>query len=258
MGTIYEDQQFIDLYAQDVQPAVNPWRLALVTVLQFAEGMPDRQAADAVRGRIDWKYLLGLEMTDAGFDYLVLCEFRARLVTGGVDTLLLERLIEIFKKEDVLKNHKQQRTDSTHILTAVRDLSRLELVGKPMLHTLNNLAIISPGSLKRVTPAEWKKRYLMDWEDYHLPKSKSERLELGKQVGQDDIQLLEAIFEKETPVWIREIPAVEILRQVWIQNFYKNENGLHWRESGNIPPASRMICSPFDLDAPYNTKRHHH
>lgn len=76
LGTIYEDQQFIDLYAQDGQPAVNPWRLALVTVLQFAEGMPDRQAAEAVRGRIDWKYLLGLEMTDAGFDYSVLCEFR--------------------------------------------------------------------------------------------------------------------------------------------------------------------------------------
>ena len=258
LGTIYEDQQFKDLYAHDGQSAVSPWRLALITVLQFAENMPDRQAADAVRGRIDWKYLLGLEITDAGFDYSILCEFRARLVTGGADILLLERMIEIFKNEGVLKSRKQQRTDSTHILTAVRDLSRLELVGKTMLHVLNSLAIVSPTWLKTIAPMEWEKRYLIGWEDYHLPKSKAKRLELGEQVVQDGIQLLEAVFEKTAPAWICEMPAVDILRQVWVQNFYEDENGLHWRESGNIPPASRMICSPFDLEARYNTKRHHH
>ena len=144
LGTIYEDQQFKDLYAHDGQPAVSPWRLALITVLQCAENIPDRQAAESVRERIDWKYLLGLEMTDAGFDYSVLCEFQVRLVTGGAGTLLLERMIEIFKNEGILKTRKQQRTDSTHILTAVRDLSRLELVGKTMLHTLNSLAVVSP------------------------------------------------------------------------------------------------------------------
>ena len=98
----------------------------------------------------------------------------------------------------------------------------------------------------------------MIWEDYHLPKSKTKRLELGERVGQDGIQLQEAIFEKEAPAWIREMPAVEILRQVWVQNFHEDEDGLHWRQSGNIPPASRMICSPFDLEARYNTKRNHH
>src|SRR5437868_675275 len=82
LGTIYEDVFFSELYPNDGQPAANPWRLALVTVLQFAENLPDRQAADAVRSRIDWKYLLGLELTDAGFDYSVLCEFRQRLLQG--------------------------------------------------------------------------------------------------------------------------------------------------------------------------------
>jgi len=85
----------------------------------------------------------------------------------------------------------------------------------------------------------------MDWEDYHLPKSKSERLELGEQVGQDGLQLLETILEKESPAWIREIPAVEILRQVWVQNFYEDENGLHWRGSGNIPPGCKNDLLPF-------------
>jgi transposase len=80
LGSIYTDEDFADLFPKDGQPAEAPWRLALVTVLQFVENLSDQQAADAVRGRLDWKYLLGLELTDAGFDASVLCEFRARLI----------------------------------------------------------------------------------------------------------------------------------------------------------------------------------
>ena len=82
LGAIYDDRMFASLYPARGQPAHSPWRLALVTVLQFTEGLSDRQAADAVRGRIDWKYALGLELTDPGFDFSVLCEFRARLQEG--------------------------------------------------------------------------------------------------------------------------------------------------------------------------------
>ena len=82
LGTFYDDQRFAALFPDRGRPAEAPWRLALVTVLQFAEGLPDRQAADAVRGRIDWKYALGLELTDPGFDFSVLCEFRSRLLAG--------------------------------------------------------------------------------------------------------------------------------------------------------------------------------
>ncbi len=74
---MYDALLFDGLYPHEGQPAASPWRLALITVLQFAENLPARQAADAVRARIDWKYLLGLELTDPGFDYSVLCEFRA-------------------------------------------------------------------------------------------------------------------------------------------------------------------------------------
>ena len=92
LGVIYRDEQFADLFARRGRPAVPPWRLAVVTVMQFAEGLPDRQAADAVRARIDWKYALGLELTDAGFDYSVLSEFRARLVAGSAEERLLDVL----------------------------------------------------------------------------------------------------------------------------------------------------------------------
>ena len=80
LGTIYQDELFADLYPGRGQPAYAPWRLALVTVFQFIENLTDRQAADAVRSRLDWKYCLSLELTDAGFDHTVLSEFRTRLV----------------------------------------------------------------------------------------------------------------------------------------------------------------------------------
>jgi len=88
LGTIYQDQMFAHLFPHNGRPVEAPWRLALITVLQFLEELPDRQAADAVRGRIDWKYLLGLELTDPGFDATVLCEFRKRLIEGGAEQLL--------------------------------------------------------------------------------------------------------------------------------------------------------------------------
>lgn len=113
LGTIYEDERFAHLYPHDGQPAMSPWRLAMVTVVQFAENLPDRQAANAVRSRIDLKYLLGLELTDPGFDYSVLCEFRARLLADDVLSLLLDRMIEVVKEKGVLKRRGQQKTDST-------------------------------------------------------------------------------------------------------------------------------------------------
>jgi transposase len=86
LGTLYEDADFAALFPARGQPALPPWRLAVVTVLQFLEGLSDRQAADAVRARIDWKYALSLELSDPGFDYSALSEFRARLVAGGCST----------------------------------------------------------------------------------------------------------------------------------------------------------------------------
>ena len=103
--------------ADPLKPA---FRLALITVWQFLEELPDRQAADAVRGRIDWKYALGLELTDPGFDATVLCEFRKRLVEGGIEQVLLDAMLTAFKEQGWLKSRQNQRTDSTHVLAAIR------------------------------------------------------------------------------------------------------------------------------------------
>lgn len=132
LGAIYDDETFAHLFPRRGQPGETPWRLALVTIMQFAEGLSDRRAADAVRARIDWKYALSLELDDPGFDGSVLSEFRTRLLSGGAERLLLDKLLDRFCELKLLKAGGRQRTDSTHVLAAVRALNRFELVKETM------------------------------------------------------------------------------------------------------------------------------
>lgn len=118
-------------------------QLALISVMQFAEGLTDRQAAEALRSRIDWKYALGLEITDSGFDYSVLSEFRGRLIARGREHQILEKILEEFKQKGWLKSRGKARTDSTHVIAAIRQLNRLECVGETLRHCLNELATIA-------------------------------------------------------------------------------------------------------------------
>lgn len=255
LGTIYEDRDFADLFAVRGQPGERPWRLALVTVMQYAEGLTDRQAAEAVRGRIDWKYALGLELEDAGFDYSVLSEFRARLVHGGAEQRLLDRLLGQLAERGLLKGKSQQRTDSTHVLAAIGVLNRLELVGEALHHSLEVLALVVPEWLKSWVSGEWYERYEGRLREYRLPKAEQERQALAEQIGRDGVLLLSQVYEAEHLPWLRALPAVEILRRVWVQQYYPQEGEVHWRVSGNLPPAERMLSSPYDTEARYGTKR---
>src|SRR5215204_483547 len=172
---LYQDEDFRTLYPARGQPGLTSWRLALVTVFQFLEHLSDRQAADAVRARIDWKYALGLELTDPGFHFSVLAEFRARLVAGGAEHLLLDTMLERFKARGLVKARGKQRTDSTHVLAAVRDLSFLELVAETLRAALDDLAAVAPDWLRGVAKPVWFERYGRRVEDYRLPKSREER-----------------------------------------------------------------------------------
>ena len=140
LGAIYLDEPFSQLFPNHGQPAESPGRLAWVRVLQFSEGLSDRQAAEAVRARIDWKYVLGLDLTDPGFHYSVLSEFRARLIQGGQESALLDALLAQLKQKNLIKAGGQQRTDATHVLASVRQLNRLEIVGETVRRALNELA----------------------------------------------------------------------------------------------------------------------
>ncbi len=144
LGTIYTDEVFADLFPTHGQPAEAPWRLALVTVFQFMEGLTDRQAADAVRDRLAWKYALSLELTDPGFDHTVLSEFRSRLVEGNAEQRLLDLLLERCREGGWLHAHGRQRTDSTHVLAKIRALNRILCVAQTMVYVLNIHAARSP------------------------------------------------------------------------------------------------------------------
>lgn len=255
MGVFYTDEAFAELFSRRGQPAQSPWQLALVTVMQFAEGLTDQQAADAVRGRIDWKYALGLELTDAGFDASVLCEFRTRLMTHEAAGLLLDAMLARFREDGLLKARGKQRTDSTHVLAAVRDLNRLECVGETMRYALNELAGVAPDWLREHSPATWYERYGKRVEAYRLPKHKVKREALAVEIGTDGYQLLSWLYAGATPGQLRALPAVEVLRQVWVQQFYLEEGQVSLRGKSDLPPCAKLIQSPYDPEARCNTKR---
>jgi transposase len=125
VGPIFDDASFAALFARREHPAEVPWRLALVAVMQFAKRLSDRQAADAVRARIDWKYALELELTDPSFDCSVLSVFRARLVAGSAEHTRLDRLLTMCRLRGWLKARGRQCTDSPHVLGALGVLNRL-------------------------------------------------------------------------------------------------------------------------------------
>lgn len=256
LGVFYEDKSFRHLFSPQGQPAYTPWRLALITIMQFMEGLTDRQAADAVRSRIDWKYALGLELTDSGFDFSVLSEFRDRLIDGEVEQQLFEGLLNRFREKGLLKAPQKQRTDSTHIVAAIRTLSRLENIGETLCSALNTIAAVAPDWLQKIIPdPNWYERYGQRIQESRLPSSKEKRKILAVQMGADGIHLLDAIFSESAPLWLRKIEAVEILRQVWIQQFYFQLGSLRWREPSNCPPPAILINSPYDPDARRGNKR---
>jgi transposase len=255
LETIYTDSQFAPLFSPRGQSAESPWRLAVVTILQFAEGLSDRQAAEAVRSRIDWKYLLGLKLEDAGFDYSVLSEFRDRLIAGGMEQQLLDTLLARFRARGLLKAHSQQRTDSTHIEAAIRILNRLELVGETMRHALNSLAVSAPDWLKAHVPTEWYERYGPRFEQWRLPKTEAERHKLALQIGRDGQQLLLWAYAPDTPETVRKEAAVDILRRVWVQQYYIQDDDIFWRKPDNLPPSELGIHSPYDPQARFSIKR---
>jgi transposase len=193
LGPVYRDGQFAALFPRHGQPAAAPGRLALAVVLQFMENLSDREAADAVRGRIDWKYALGLALTDPGFDHTVLSEFRSRLVADGAELLLLDTLLQRLQEQGLVKARGRQRTDSTHVLAAVRTLNRLERVGETLRAALNEVATVAPGWLQAMAPAAWYERYGRRVENYRLPKTEAAHQDLAATIRADGQQLLSVI-----------------------------------------------------------------
>ena len=204
LGPIYDDASFAALFSQRGRPAGAPRRLALVSVMQFAERLSDRKAVDAVRGSIDWKYALGLPLDDAGFDASVRCEFRARLLARSAEQQLLDALLTLCRDRGWLHARGRQRTDSTHVLAAIRAHNRVEAVRETVRHTLNALAEQTPEWLLQHVQPEWAERYRSGWDDTRLP---------GKQAERDLLWEYRFAYRELAGLLRRD----EILRERWLE-----------------------------------------
>ena len=265
LGEVYADARFAAAFGVRGRPGISPGQLMMASVLQFSENLTDRQAAEAVRDRMTWKYALGLELEDPGFDASVLSEFRSRLVAGDLGSLALDALLERLGGLGLVKAGGRQRTDSTHVLGAIRALNRLELAGETLRAALEALAAAAPGWLAGVIDPSWQQVYGARIDDLHLPESQARRRELMIRYGTDGYYLLEQACGPAAPGWVRELPAVQALRRIWIQQFYREvadgRQEVRRREKlpegDGLPPGRAQLISPYDLDARYGVKRDH-
>lgn len=262
LGVIFCDEDFADLFPTRGQHAYAPWRLALVTILQFRENLSDRQAAEAVRSRIDWKYVLALELGDSGFDYSVLSKFRTRLLEGKKEALLLDKLLARLQEVGVIKSRGRQRSDSTHVLASVRELNRLEHLAETMRAALNELAEEVPDWLRSIAPEEWYVRYGRRIEDSRLPQKKTDREAYLMQVGDDGFRLLDAL--ESGPQIAKVLEKVAYLREIWSMHYVRKKPpnrskkqvyGVRLKVGDERPPISTKPQSPYDPQARYGNKR---
>ena len=261
LGSWCGDEAFAAAYGVRGRPGTSPAQLAMVTVLQFTENLTDRQAADAVRGRLDWKYCLGLPLEDEGFDFTVLSEFRTRLVAAGLEQMILDRLLVQLGELGLVGAGGRQRSDSTHVLGRIRSLNRLELAGETVRAALEAVAVAAPGWLAGVVDASWQRVYGARVDSLRLPENEPARRQLAVQYGRDGYLLLEAVYAPAAPAWLAQLPAVETLRAIWVQQYYRrvDEHGQEVirREANEhgLPPGGLALVSPYDLDARYSEKR---
>jgi len=169
--------------------------------MHYGEGRTDRQTADAVRTRSDWKYVLSLELTDGGFDVSVLSEFRGRLLAHGAERRLLDRLLDLCRERGWMKARGKQRTDSTPVLAAIRTRRRLECVGETMRHARTVLAEVSPEWLLEHLDPAWAERYEKRFSDFRLPKDEKKRTALAETIGADGRQLFEQVCAESRLPW---------------------------------------------------------
>lgn len=258
LGQVFHDALFAEAFPSDGRPAASPGVLAMVSVMQFAERLSDRQAAEAVRARIDGKYLLGLELEDSGFDYSPLARFRARLIAHGLEESVLEVVLQAAAAQGLLRQGGRQRTDSTRVVADVRLLNRMEFVAETLRAALEALAAAAPDWLEQTLAerdTDWLGRYGERVDSWHGLPADTDREAWLRQVGEDGFHLLTAAWRPDAPVWLSRIPALQTLRRAWLRQYHRDQAGVRAREGDDLPPGQDRLASPYDANARYGTKR---
>ncbi|MFJ2008694.1 transposase [Streptomyces chartreusis] len=173
LDELFVDDDLADWFPADGRRGLSPARLAMVSVLQYAENLTDWQAAEAVRCRLDWKYCLGMDLDNPGLDYSVLSEFRDRMAEGDRADRLLAVMVDHLVAAGLVKRRGGRvRKDSTHVLAAVRTQNRTELVAETLGATLEQLALADEEWLAPLVLPGWADRYGRPAFYHRLPKGK--------------------------------------------------------------------------------------
>lgn len=262
LGEVFTNADFTGAYSRQGGPALSPATLALVSVLQYAERLTDRQAAHAAAARIDWKYALGWELADPGFDHSVLSQFRDRLIEHGLESCVLELVLDRCSDLGLLRTGGRVRTDATHVVACARALNRLEFVTETMRAALEALAVAAPDWLAGhgLVSEAWARRYGARADYWRLPKGETERAAFAQVVGVDGFMLLDAVAaeagRKGGQGWLAEVPAVALLGRIWEQQYVRDKRrGVRQRTGKELPPGAARIVSPYDPDARVGIKR---
>ncbi len=183
-------------------------------------------------------------------------EFRDRLIEGSREKQILDKMLSKFVELGLLKSRGKARTDSTHILAAVKELSRLEHLEETLKYALNTLASVAPSWLEAVLTPDWYERYGQKVEHSKKTRTAAEKEAKAVAIGTDGFYLLDAIYAETTPASIRNLRAVEVLRQVWLQQYYTPTEGkVQLRTNKDGPPHAKRIFSPYEIEARKSTKR---
>jgi len=247
---IISDKDFLDLYASEGRPAVNPVVLALVSIFQFLERLPDRAATEAAVLRMDWKYALRQELTWRGFHYSDLCNFRKRLLEHGREWVVFERLVAYLRERGYIQERGKQRTDSTKIIGLVARLSRLELVWEAIRATLQALEDADVSWVRKQLPVSFVENYGQRRWDFRL--SKTEIRRRMSEAGQEGYWLLDQV-EAHGSDELKALAEVKQLRRVLEEQFNRGDDGEPTpRPSGQA--KGDVITTPHDPEARYGYK----
>jgi len=249
LADLLDDAQFADLYDTRGRNALSPALLAMVTLFQFLEDIPDREAAEQVVVRLDWKYALHLPLGDTGFDYSCLCYFRQRVLDQHQDTLVFETILSKVRALGFLKKRGKQRTDSIAVLGAVRQLSALETVTETLRLAVRALTAADAAWLGQAVPASFADQYADLRPDYRL--TAEEQAALFRQVGRDGYWLLDRL--EEAPAPLRDLAAVTVMQEVWAQRYTRDAGVVTVRTE--VVPCTERIVTPHDPGVRAGEKR---